>query len=55
MDDGVFRYEPSDDAATPQSDDSDVDDWFDLAPDPKVAQAVAEAEACRAASRSHRR
>ena len=44
-DDGVFRYEPSDDAATPQSDDSDVDDWFDLAPDPKVAQAVAEAEA----------
>jgi regulator of protease activity HflC (stomatin/prohibitin superfamily) len=44
-DDGVFRYEPSDDTATPPSDDSDVDDWFDLAPDPKVAQAVAEAEA----------
>ncbi|WP_299572712.1 SPFH domain-containing protein [uncultured Williamsia sp.] len=44
-DDGVFRYEPSDDAATPQGDDSEVDDWFDLAPDPKVAQAVAEAEA----------
>lgn len=44
-DDGVFRYEPSDDAATPHGDDSEVDDWFDLAPDPKVAQAVAEAEA----------
>ncbi|MGZ8179678.1 SPFH domain-containing protein [Williamsia sp. SKLECPSW1] len=44
-DDGVFRYEPSDDTSSPQRDDSDVDDWFDLAPDPKVAQAVAEAEA----------
>ncbi|GAA2048991.1 SPFH domain-containing protein [Williamsia deligens] len=44
-DDGIFRYEPSDDAASPQSDDSEVDDWFDLAPDPKVAQAVAEAGA----------
>ncbi|GAA1904141.1 SPFH domain-containing protein [Williamsia serinedens] len=45
-DDGVFRYEPPQDTATTTSgDDSEVDDWFDLAPDPKVAQAVAEAEA----------
>ncbi|MGU3294568.1 SPFH domain-containing protein [Williamsia sp. M5A3_1d] len=44
-DDGVFRYEPSDSDEPPVVDDSDVEDWFDLASDPKVAQAVAEAEA----------
>ncbi|MGJ0121242.1 SPFH domain-containing protein [Williamsia sp. MIQD14] len=44
-DDGVFRYESSDSDEPPVVDDSDVEDWFDLASDPKVAQAVAEAEA----------
>ncbi|AZG44360.1 Modulator of FtsH protease HflK [Gordonia insulae] len=43
-DDGVFRYEPSDDEPT-AIDESDTEDWFSLASDPKVAQAVAEAEA----------
>ncbi len=44
-DDGVFRYESSDTDEPHVVDDSDVKDWFDLTSDPKVAQAVAEAEA----------
>ena len=44
-DDGVFRYEPNHDEAPPTVDDAETDDWFSLASDPKVAQAVAEAEA----------
>ncbi|NDK90543.1 SPFH/Band 7/PHB domain protein [Gordonia desulfuricans] len=43
-DDGVFRYEPTDDAV-PEIDESDTEGWFDMSTDPKVAQAVAEAEA----------
>lgn len=46
--DGVFRYEPpADDAERPRPEDDDesVADWFDTAPDPKVAEAVAAAEA----------
>ena len=46
--DGVFRYEPSDDgapAARPVAeDDPEVADWFDTAPDPQVAAAVRAAE-----------
>ncbi|MBJ7290547.1 SPFH domain-containing protein [Williamsia sp.] len=44
-DDGIFRYESSDTDEPPVVDDSEVEDWFDLTSDPKVAQAVAEAEA----------
>ena len=44
-DDGVFRYEPNHDESTPEVDDAETEDWFSLASDPKVAQAVAEAEA----------
>src|SRR5215468_10920805 len=39
-DDGVFRYEPPVDTASrpkPEDDDESVADWFDTAPDPKVA------------------
>ncbi|WP_223205007.1 SPFH domain-containing protein [Gordonia jinghuaiqii] len=43
-DDGVFRYEPTDSPPSP-IDESETEDWFSLASDPKVAQAVAEAEA----------
>ncbi|GAB93515.1 SPFH domain-containing protein [Gordonia rhizosphera] len=43
-DDGVFRYEPTDDTPT-EVDEDEITDWFSLASDPKVAQAVAEAEA----------
>ncbi|WP_211293675.1 SPFH domain-containing protein [Lentzea kentuckyensis] len=47
-DDGVFRYEPPVDTGErpkPEEDDPAVADWFDTAPDPKVAAAVAAAEA----------
>lgn len=44
-DDGVFRYEPNHDDTAPAVDDAETEDWFSLASDPKVAQAVAEAEA----------
>src|SRR5690349_13729522 len=47
-DDGVFRFEPSpvDDGPLPRPEDDDesVRDWFDTAPDPVLAKAVAEAE-----------
>lgn len=43
--DGVFRYEPSADDSPTEVDDSEIEDWFSLSSDPKVAQAVAEAEA----------
>ena len=47
-DDGVFRFEPSpvDDGPTsrPEDDDDAVRDWFDTAPDPALAKAVADAE-----------
>jgi hypothetical protein len=46
--DGVFRYEPPADTGErpkPEEDDPSVADWFDTAPDPKVAEAVAAAEA----------
>lgn len=43
--DGVFRYEPSPDDSVPTVDESEIEDWFSLTSDPKVAQAVAEAEA----------
>ncbi len=43
-DDGVFRYEPTDDTPA-EVDEEEISDWFSLASDPKVAQAVAEAEA----------
>jgi regulator of protease activity HflC (stomatin/prohibitin superfamily) len=44
-DDGVFRYEPPADDGSAQPDDTDMSTWFETAADPKVAQAVAEAEA----------
>ncbi|MEC3976825.1 SPFH domain-containing protein [Amycolatopsis sp. H20-H5] len=46
-DDGVFRYEPApyDDAEKPDLEDDEVSDWFDVSGDPKVAEAVAAAEA----------
>jgi regulator of protease activity HflC (stomatin/prohibitin superfamily) len=46
-DDGVFRYEPpKEDAEKPVlDDDEEVAGWFDVSSDPKVAQAVAAAEA----------
>ncbi|TQJ00623.1 SPFH domain-containing protein [Amycolatopsis cihanbeyliensis] len=45
--DGVFRYEPpkDDQAERPQLDDDEVASWFDTTTDPKVAEAVREAEA----------
>jgi regulator of protease activity HflC (stomatin/prohibitin superfamily) len=43
--DGVFRYEPTADDGSAQPDDTDMSSWFETAADPKVAQAVAEAEA----------
>ncbi|UAK39034.1 SPFH/Band 7/PHB domain protein [Gordonia bronchialis] len=43
-DDGVFRYQAADDPV-PEVDESETEDWFSLTSDPKVAQAVAEAEA----------
>jgi regulator of protease activity HflC (stomatin/prohibitin superfamily) len=46
--DGVFRFEPSpveDVRSDPAAHDESVEDWFDTATDPKLAQAVAEAEA----------
>ncbi|WP_370318107.1 SPFH domain-containing protein [Amycolatopsis sp. CFH S0740] len=46
-DDGVFRYEPpkDDTPAKPDLDDDEVAGWFDTTSDPKVAEAVAAAEA----------
>lgn len=44
-DDGVFRYEPAADDGSAPPDDTDMSSWFETAADPKVAQAVAEAEA----------
>jgi hypothetical protein len=47
-DDGVFRFEPSPvedgPVSRPEDDDEAVRDWFDTAPDPVLAKAVAEAE-----------
>src|SRR5699024_7081472 len=45
-DDGVFRYEPSDNDGVeqPSLDDDEVASWFDTTTDPKVAQAVQDAE-----------
>nr|WP_232376878.1 SPFH domain-containing protein [Amycolatopsis aidingensis] len=45
--DGVFRYEPpkDDQVERPQLDDEEVASWFDTTTDPKVAEAVREAEA----------
>ncbi|MBB1152027.1 SPFH/Band 7/PHB domain protein [Amycolatopsis sp. FU40] len=46
-DDGVFRYEPpqDDSPAKPDLEDDEVASWFDTSSDPKVAEAVAAAEA----------
>jgi regulator of protease activity HflC (stomatin/prohibitin superfamily) len=47
-DDGVFRYEPSHEdvpVSKPEEDDEEIKGWFDTSPDPKVAEAVREAEA----------
>ncbi len=47
-DDGVFRYEPAKDddvPAKPDVEDEEVADWFETKSDPKVAEAVAAAEA----------
>ncbi|RLK58630.1 SPFH domain-containing protein [Actinokineospora cianjurensis] len=46
-DDGVFRYEPSEEPASSvsQVDDEEVSDWFDTSTDPEVARAVRAAEA----------
>ncbi|NKQ52148.1 SPFH/Band 7/PHB domain protein [Amycolatopsis sp. K13G38] len=43
---GVFRYEPSsaDGAEPPTFDDDDVASWFDTSTDPRIAEAVREAE-----------
>jgi regulator of protease activity HflC (stomatin/prohibitin superfamily) len=45
-DDGVFRYEPAaDDGAVPPTfDDEEVASWFDTSTDPRIAEAVREAE-----------
>ncbi|WP_054813014.1 SPFH domain-containing protein [Nocardia arizonensis] len=43
--DEVFRYEPPADEGTVETDDSDVADWFDTAPDPTIERAVRAAEA----------
>ncbi|MBM7414629.1 MULTISPECIES: SPFH domain-containing protein [Nocardiaceae] len=47
-DDGVFRFEPSDQGEThskPEDDSAEVADWFDTKTDPAIARAVADAEA----------
>ncbi|HEY2061665.1 MAG TPA: SPFH domain-containing protein [Amycolatopsis sp.] len=46
-DDGVFRYEPpkDDSPQRPELEDEEVAGWFDTSSDPKVAEAVAAAEA----------
>ncbi|SFW82604.1 Regulator of protease activity HflC, stomatin/prohibitin superfamily [Amycolatopsis australiensis] len=46
-DDGVFRYEPPKEEPTdkPELEDEEVQGWFDTSSDPKVAEAVAAAEA----------
>lgn len=47
-DDGVFRFEPSDQGEThakPEDDSAEVADWFDTSTDPAIARAVADAEA----------
>jgi regulator of protease activity HflC (stomatin/prohibitin superfamily) len=47
-DDGIFRFEPSaaDDVTTkPEDDSEEIKDWFDTSTDPKIAAAVAAAEA----------
>lgn len=46
-DDGVFRYEPPKEEAVekPNLEDEEVQGWFDVSSDPKVAEAVAAAEA----------
>jgi len=46
-DDGVFRYEPPayEPPAYKDEDDDEIASWFDTASDPKVAEAVREAEA----------
>jgi regulator of protease activity HflC (stomatin/prohibitin superfamily) len=46
-DDGVFRYEPPayEPAGRPEEDEAAIAGWFDTSTDPKVAQAVREAEA----------
>ncbi|MBF4996111.1 SPFH/Band 7/PHB domain protein [Nocardia sp. BSTN01] len=48
--DGVFRYEPSDDGAagTPDDDADEVADWFDIKTDPAAERAVRAAEAAAA-------
>ena len=45
--DGVFRYEPAqtDGAEPPSLDDDEVASWFDTSTDPRIAEAVREAEA----------
>ncbi|TNC23613.1 SPFH domain-containing protein [Amycolatopsis alkalitolerans] len=45
-DDGVFRYEqPTEEGLEPPTfDDDDVEHWFDTSTDPRIAEAVAEAE-----------
>ncbi|MGW9479597.1 SPFH domain-containing protein [Saccharomonospora azurea] len=44
--DGVFRYEPpAEETPSPSMDDEEVSAWFDTSTDPKVAEAVREAEA----------
>lgn len=45
-DDGVFRYEPpAEETPSPVMEDDEVASWFDTSTDPKVAEAVREAEA----------
>lgn len=46
--DGVFRYEPSEEAppeSKPEEDDASVSSWFDTSSNPEVAEAVRAAEA----------
>lgn len=46
--DGVFRFEPSavdEDLTKPEDDSAEVADWFDTSTDPRIAEAVAAAEA----------
>ncbi len=44
--DGVFRYEPpAEETPSPQMEDDEVAAWFDTTTDPRVAEAVREAEA----------
>jgi hypothetical protein len=46
-DDGVFRYEPpkDDTVEKPELEDEEVASWFDTSTDPRIAEAVAAAEA----------